>query len=82
MEGKSGTIHQIDVLVEYKHPRYRNDNSKFEYFKKKTGKNEMLISAERNDRWDVSSGVAMGELDTWLSIEEINKIQNHKELEL
>ena len=72
-------FHIIKSMLD-NNPRYRNDNSKFEYFKKKTGKNEMLISAERNDRWDVSSGVAMGELDTWLSIEEINKIQNHKEL--
>ncbi len=63
-------------------PHYRKDQGKFEYFKKKTGKNQMLISAERNDRWDTSDGELMGELDIWMTQKEIEKIQNDKDLEL
>ena len=61
---------------------YRKNHGKFDYFNKKIGKDEMLITAERNDRWDVNDGELMGELDTWMSLEEIEKIRNDKELEL
>lgn len=74
-------FHMIKSMLD-NNPYYRKDHGKFEYFKKKTGKNSMLISAERNDRWDVNDGELMGKLDTWMSIEEIEKINNDKELEL
>ncbi len=74
-------FHMIKAMLD-NFPHYRKDNSKFEYFKKKTAKGVMLISAERNDRWNASNGELMGELDTWMPQEEIEKVHNDKELEL